>query len=69
MDKYAEDFRKEIVIMQDLDHENIVKFYGIYRGGKPSCHVKRVFLWFLTRNGRSPKACHFRGQLLKTLLA
>ena len=34
LDRYAEDFRKEIAVMEELEHANIVKFYGVCRGGK-----------------------------------
>ena len=57
MDKYADDFRKEIDIMQELEHENIVKFHGIFRGGKPSITLTcpGVVAWLV--------ACSLRKQL------
>ena len=33
LDRYAEDFRKEIAVMEELKHANIVKFHGVCRGG------------------------------------
>ena len=33
LERYAEDFRKEIAVMEQLQHTNIVKFYGVCKGG------------------------------------
>ena len=42
LERYAEDFRKEIAVMEQLQHTNIVKFYGVCKGGMTKCIKQKL---------------------------